>query len=71
MYNKQRPLVTVVTSVDKGAPFLERVIAGVVTQTYQNRAYGILKSASPDSTDEIAAEFSGHDSRLSVGEIDG
>jgi glycosyltransferase involved in cell wall biosynthesis len=58
------PLVTVVTVVYNGEPFLAECIESVMRQTYSNWEYRIIDNCSTDRTPEIAQAFASVDSRI-------
>jgi glycosyltransferase involved in cell wall biosynthesis len=65
-----RPLVSVLTPVHNGAPYLRECIESVTAQTYSNWDYTIIDNCSTDGTAEIAEEYSRRDKRIRVYEND-
>lgn len=61
-----RPLVSVVTPVYNGEPYLVECIESVLAQTYSNWEYVIVNNCSKDHTLEIALEYAKKDSRIRV-----
>jgi glycosyltransferase involved in cell wall biosynthesis len=61
-----RPLVSVVTPVYNGEPYLAECIESVRRQTYGNWEYVIADNCSTDATPEIAASFARQDERIRV-----
>jgi glycosyltransferase involved in cell wall biosynthesis len=59
-------LVTVVTPVFNGEPYLAQCIESVLAQTYSHWEYVIVDNASTDRTGEIAQTYAARDSRLRV-----
>ena len=62
----ERPLVSVVTPVYNGEPYLVECIESVLSQTYSNWEYIIVNNCSKDRTLEIAQEYAKKDSRIRV-----
>ena len=60
------PLVTVLTPVYNGEPFLAECIESVLKQTYRNYEYIIVNNCSKDKTLEIASEYANKDSRIRI-----
>lgn len=60
------PLVSVVTPVYNGEPYLVECIESVLAQTYSNWEYIIVNNCSKDHTLEIAREYAKRDSRIRV-----
>lgn len=60
------PLVSILTPVYNGAPYLEECIESVLAQTYQNWQYIIANNCSTDSTREIATRYAKADQRIRV-----
>ena len=58
------PLVSVVTPVFNGEPYLEECVESVLGQTYQNWEYVIFDNQSTDRTAEIAQAYALRDSRI-------
>jgi glycosyltransferase involved in cell wall biosynthesis len=61
-----RPLVSVVTPVYNGEPYLVECIESVLAQTYPNWEYIIVNNCSKDRTLEIAKAYANKDSRIRV-----
>jgi glycosyltransferase involved in cell wall biosynthesis len=66
MRTDQDPLVSVVTPVYNGDPYLEECIDSVLAQTYQNWEYIILNNCSEDQTLRIAEDYATKDRRIRV-----
>ncbi len=66
MATSQHPLVSVVTPVYNGAPYLEECIESVLAQTYSDWEYIIVDNCSTDETPEIAARYAQQDQRICV-----
>lgn len=64
------PLVSVVTPVHNGEPFLGKCIQSVLAQTYQNFEYIIVNNKSTDRTLEIIQEYAQLDKRIKVADND-
>lgn len=60
------PLVSIVTPVYNGEPYLKACIESVLTQSYNNLEYVILNNCSSDATLQIASEYAGMDHRVTV-----
>ena len=60
------PLVSVVTPVYNGEPYLVECIESVLAQTYSNWEYIIQNNCSTDRTLEIALEYARKDNRIRV-----
>src|SRR5574337_256675 len=60
------PLVSVVTPVYNGEPYLRECIESVLSQTYANWDYTIVNNCSTDRTVEIAQEYAIKDSRIRI-----
>jgi len=60
------PLVSVVTPVYNGAPYLAECIESVLGQTYSNFEHIIMDNCSTDGTSNIANEYAKKDSRIRV-----
>jgi glycosyltransferase involved in cell wall biosynthesis len=58
------PLVSILTPVYNGAPYLEECIESVLGQTYENWDYTIVDNASTDETPEIASRYAAQDARI-------
>jgi glycosyltransferase involved in cell wall biosynthesis len=63
----REPLVSVVTPVYNGEPYLRECIESVMAQTYTNWDYTIVNNCSTDRTLEIAQEYAAKDSRIRIG----
>jgi glycosyltransferase involved in cell wall biosynthesis len=61
----QNPLVTVITPVYNGEPYLRECIESVLAQTYSNWEYIIVNNCSTDRSLEIAQQYNS-DSRICV-----
>jgi glycosyltransferase involved in cell wall biosynthesis len=66
MRTAQNSLVSVVTPVYNGAPYLRECIESVLAQTYQRWEYIILDNFSTDETREIVEEYGRKDPRIRV-----
>jgi glycosyltransferase involved in cell wall biosynthesis len=66
MGTQRNPLVSVVTPVYNGEPYLRECIDSVLAQTYQHFEYIILDNCSTDGTGEIAEEYRRKDPRIRV-----
>ncbi len=66
MENPKEPLVSVVTPVYNGAPYLRECIESVLAQTYSNWEYILVNNHSTDETLQIAEEYAGKDNRIQV-----
>src|ERR1039457_6206099 len=62
----ERPLVSVVTPVYNGEPYLTECIESVLAQTYSNWEHIIVNNCSTDRTLEIALEYAKKDNRIRV-----
>jgi len=62
----KQPLVSVVTPVYNGDPYLAECIESVLTQTYSNWEFIIVNNYSTDRTLEIALEYAKKDNRIRV-----
>jgi glycosyltransferase involved in cell wall biosynthesis len=60
------PLVSVVTPVYNGEPFIRECIESVLAQTYPHWDYTIVNNCSTDRTLEIAREYAGRDPRIRI-----
>src|SRR3970040_1020431 len=60
------PLVSVLTPVYNGAPYLRECIESVLSQTYSNWEYTIVNNCSTDQTLTIAEEYARKDTRIRV-----
>ncbi len=66
MSAQRSPLVSVVTPVYNGEPYLRECIESVLAQTYQHWEYIILNNCSTDGTLEIAEAYRRKDPRIRV-----
>jgi glycosyltransferase involved in cell wall biosynthesis len=66
MNTQSQPLVSIVTPVYNGAPYLVECIESVLAQTCQNWEYIIVNNCSTDETLEIASRYAGQDSRIRI-----
>jgi len=64
--NDHQPLVSVVTPVYNGEPYLADCIESVLSQSYRNFEYLIVNNCSKDRTLEIAREYAKRDNRIRV-----
>src|SRR5579862_5518238 len=64
--NDHQPLVSVVTPVYNGEPYLAECIESVLSQSYKNFEYWIVNNCSKDRTLEVALEYAKKDSRVRV-----
>jgi glycosyltransferase involved in cell wall biosynthesis len=62
----EHPLVSVVTPVYNGEPYLRECIESVLAQTYSTWEYIIVNNCSKDGTLEIAKEYARKDGRIHV-----
>jgi glycosyltransferase involved in cell wall biosynthesis len=62
----EEPLVSVVTPVYNGEPFLAECIESVLKQTYGNFEYIIVNNCSTDRTLDIASDYAKRDGRIRV-----
>ena len=60
------PLVSVVTPVYNGEPYLRECVESVLAQTYPNWDYTIVNNCSEDRTRAIADEYAARDPRIRV-----
>ena len=60
------PLVSILTPVFNGDPFLAECIESVLAQTYKNFEYIIVDNCSKDASLEIARKYAGTDARIRV-----
>ena len=60
------PLVSVVTPVHNGEPYLARCIESVLAQTYANWEYIVVDNCSTDRSLEIAQTYARQDARIRV-----
>ena len=63
---RDEPLVSVVTPVYNGEPFLAECIESILSQTYKNFEYHIVNNCSTDRTLEIARHYARKDDRIRV-----
>jgi glycosyltransferase involved in cell wall biosynthesis len=63
---RNEPLVSVVTPVYNGEPYLRECIESVRSQTYQNWEYIVLNNCSTDRTLDIAEHYRRQDGRIRV-----
>jgi glycosyltransferase involved in cell wall biosynthesis len=61
-----KPLVSVVTPVYNGGPYLRECIESVIAQSYSNWEYTIFNNCSSDETASIADEYARRDRRIRV-----
>jgi glycosyltransferase involved in cell wall biosynthesis len=61
-----QPLVSVVTPVYNGAPYLRECVESVFAQTYSNWEYIIVNNCSTDDTLQIAEEYARKDNRVHI-----
>jgi glycosyltransferase involved in cell wall biosynthesis len=66
MNSAELPLVSIVTPVYNGEPYLAECIESVLAQTYANWEYIIQNNCSTDRTLEIASEYANKDHRIRV-----
>jgi glycosyltransferase involved in cell wall biosynthesis len=66
MNSHELPLVSIVTPVYNGEPYLVECIESVLAQTYPNWEYIIQNNCSTDRTLEIASEYAKKDNRIRV-----
>ncbi len=66
MSSAEKPLVSIVTPVYNGEPYLRECIESVLAQTYANFEYIILNNFSKDRTLEIAEEYARKDPRIKI-----
>jgi glycosyltransferase involved in cell wall biosynthesis len=62
----REPLVSVVTPVYNGEPYLRECIESVLAQTYSSWDYTIVNNCSTDGSLEIAREYAARDPRIRV-----
>lgn len=62
----EEPLVSILTPVYNGEPYLVECIESVLAQTYQNWEYIILNNCSTDGTLQIAEHHAGLDKRIRI-----
>ena len=63
---KEQPLVSVVTPVYNGEPYLAECIESVLKQTYQNWEYILVNNCSKDTTLETMQRYAARDARIRV-----
>jgi glycosyltransferase involved in cell wall biosynthesis len=63
---RQEPLVSVITPVYNGEPYLRECIEGVLAQTYSHWQYIIVNNCSTDRSLELAKAYAKVDSRITV-----
>ena len=66
MNGNNEPLVSVVTPVYNGGPYLRECIDSVLCQTYSNWEYTIVNNCSTDQTLSIAEQYARQDPRIRV-----
>jgi glycosyltransferase involved in cell wall biosynthesis len=66
MTSRQEPLVSVVTPVYNGEPYLRECIESVLAQTYTNWDYTIVNNCSTDLTLDVAREYADKDPRIRI-----
>jgi glycosyltransferase involved in cell wall biosynthesis len=66
MNTHRRPLISVLTPVYNGEPYLRECIQSVLAQTYENWEYIIVNNCSEDRTLQIAREYEKKDQRIRV-----
>ena len=66
MSAESQPLVSVLTPVYNGAPYLKECIESVLAQTYSNWDYTIVNNCSTDETLDIAESYARGDNRIRV-----
>lgn len=62
----KRPLVTILTPVFNGGPYLREAVESVLSQSYDNWEYVIVNNLSTDDTLAIAETYAKQDSRIRV-----
>ena len=60
----EMPLVSVLTPVHNGAPFIEECMTSVLRQTYANWSHTVVDNCSTDGTSELVAAVARTDSRV-------
>ncbi len=60
------PLVSIVTPVYNGEPYLRECVESVITQTYTNWEHVIVNNCSTDRSSEIAQQYAKQDSRIRI-----
>src|ERR1700691_1872310 len=66
MSEVEQPLVSVLTPVYNGEPYLAECIESILAQTYSAWEYIIVDNCSTDGTSEIAARYAKQDRRICV-----
>src|ERR1700730_8463005 len=66
MSTSRHPLVSIVTPVYNGEPYLRECIESVLAQTYDNWEYIVVDNCSQDATPQILEEFAARDKRIRV-----
>ena len=66
MSKTEQPLVSILTPVYNGEPYLRECIESVLRQTYQNWEYIIVDNRSEDASLAIAEEYARRDPRIRV-----
>ncbi len=66
MTKSQEPLVSVVTPVYNGEPFLDECIQSVLDQSYENWDFVIVNNCSTDNSLEIARKYAQHEPRIRI-----
>lgn len=66
MSKKDQPLVSVVTPVYNGEPYLDECIQSVLSQQYQNWEFIIVNNCSTDRSLKIANKYAADDPRIRV-----
>ena len=64
--NFQEPLVSVVTPVYNGEPYLQECIESVLAQSYKNFEYILVNNCSTDSSLETATHYAKMDERIRI-----
>ncbi len=64
--NRKNPLVSVLTPVYNGEPYLEACIQSVLRQTYTNFEYVIVNNCSTDNSLNIARKYAEKDNRIRI-----
>jgi hypothetical protein len=58
------PLVSVLTPVHNGAPYIEECVTSVLRQTYENWSYTVVDNCSTDATPALVERIARKDSRV-------
>jgi glycosyltransferase involved in cell wall biosynthesis len=66
MSTSRHPLVSIVTPVYNGGPYLRECIESVLAQTYDNWEYIVVDNCSQDATPQILEEVAARDKRIRV-----